>query len=120
MRRAARAKRASASGAPTDFMHLRVGHRYAVVRAFADYDGETHPVGETWTYVRHNYDAHTSAASPSTSTATTAPNQIQRSWRGEDQGPIIDALADYVHPAPGWMSGPVATSRPAISATIAP
>ncbi len=33
-----------------DVRHLRIGVRYRVARAFTDYDGALHPVGETWRF----------------------------------------------------------------------
>jgi hypothetical protein len=92
------AKRA-AQNPPSDFMHLKAGQRYVVVRAFTDYDGATHPVGETWTYLRHNYVPYHNGLSLFVRGEDGADRQIRLSWRGEDQGPIIDALADYVQPA---------------------
>lgn len=34
-----------------DIRSLIPGQHYRVVRAFADYDGRPHPVGETWQFV---------------------------------------------------------------------
>ena len=97
LRRSRRAKRAAET--PVEFMYLEPGRRYQVVRAFVDYDGQTHPVGETWTYLRHNFVPYHDGLSLYVRGDDGAERQIRMSWRGEDQGPIIDALADYVQPS---------------------
>jgi hypothetical protein len=45
----------TASIAPKVFKHLAVGVRYAVVREFTDFDGGSHPAGETWWFRGHNF-----------------------------------------------------------------
>ena len=37
------------------FKHLAPGARYIVTREFADYDRRTHPVGESWTFVKASF-----------------------------------------------------------------
>lgn len=34
---------------------LQPGRHYRVVREFVDYDGQLHPVGETWEFVETNF-----------------------------------------------------------------
>ncbi len=103
LRRSARAKRAVASAIepPADFKHLRAGRPYAVVRAFVDFDGETHPVGETWIYLGHAFAPDDDALSLHVRGDDDAERRIRLSRRSEDQGPIIDALAAYVQPSDG-------------------
>ena len=103
LRRSARAKRAvaSANEPPADFKLLAAGQRYAVVRTFADCDGETHPVGETWIYLGHKVAPEVAGLSLLVRADDGAERRIRLSRRSEEQGPIIDALADYVQPSDG-------------------
>ena len=78
-----------------DFMHLVSGQRYSVVRAFTDYDRDEHPVGETWTYIGSAFLPYDDGLSLFVE-IDDKTRHIRMQWRNEEQGPIIDRLADYV------------------------
>lgn len=84
--------------APEDFGPLEVGLRYRVVRPFTDFDGDAHGAGETWTYLGHNFVPYHDGLSLFVSLDGTQEWHIRMSWLPEDQGPIIDALGDYLAP----------------------
>ncbi len=86
-------------------MHLKAGRPYVVVPAFADHDGQTHPVGETWTYLRHSYVPYHRGLSLFVRGDDGAERQIRLSWEAQDQGPVIDALGEYVREAEGAGAG---------------
>jgi Domain of unknown function (DUF3601) len=79
-----------------DFGALRVGRRFHVVRAFSDYDGDEHPVGEAWTFLGHNFLPYDDGLSLFVSKTGDDEWHIRMQWRAETQGPIIDALGSYV------------------------
>ena len=88
----------SANG-EVDFKHLRVGLAYRVARPFTDHDGVLHPAGECWTYLGHNFVPYHDGLSLFVSLDGAQEWQIRLSWLPEDQGHIIDALADHLVPA---------------------
>ena len=79
------------------FQILRIGARYRVRRAFTDFDGAVHEIGESWIFRGHSFlpyeDGLTLFIEPG--------GAIRLRWTPDDQGPVIDALADYLEPAPG-------------------
>ena len=79
----------------TVFMHLRSGDAYRVVKAFKDYDGREHPVGETWRFEGHAFLPYDDGLSLFVE-VDGHRQQIRMQWRPEEQGPIIDALQRYV------------------------
>ena len=78
-----------------DFMHLVSGRTYAVVRAFRDFDKGEHAVGETWKYVGSAFLPYDDGLSLFVE-IDDKTRHIRMQWRDEEQGPIIDRLADYV------------------------
>ena len=84
---------------PRDFQGLRAGQRYAVVRAFTDYDGDLHPVGETWTFLSHSFLPYEDGLSLFVSLDGTREWHLRMQWRPEQQAAIIDKLPSYVQPA---------------------
>lgn len=75
---------------------LRAGMRYRVVRPFTDYDGETHPSGEEWIFVRTSFLPYDDGLSVFVEDESGQQRQIRLQWRDEAQGPVIDHLSDYV------------------------
>ncbi len=71
------------------------GKRYRVVAPFADYDGITHQIGETWTFQSKSFlpyeDGLTLFVDREGSTV-----QLRLQWRPETQGKIIDQFSDLV------------------------
>jgi hypothetical protein len=82
------------------FKHLEVGARYIVVREFVDYDKDLHPAGETWTYLGYNFVPYHDGLSLFVSLDGVQEWQMRMQWIPEEQGAIISALEDHVHPAP--------------------
>ncbi len=79
-----------------EFLGLLRGHRYRVVKAFKDFDGDEHPVGESWIYLGHNFVPYHDGLSRFVSFDAHHEWQIRMHWTHEDQGPIIDAMTEYV------------------------
>ncbi len=80
----------------TTFGHLIVGRRYRVTRDFVDFDRGVHPVGGEWTFVGHSFLPYDDGLSLFVSTGGDHVRQIRMRWTPDDQGPIVDALRDYV------------------------
>ena len=78
-----------------DFKHLIHGQRYRVVMAFVDFDREEHKVGESWTYIGSAFLPYDDGLSLFVE-IDDKTHHIRMQWRNEEQGPIIDRLADYV------------------------
>jgi uncharacterized protein DUF3601 len=85
-------------GGTDDFQMLRAGRAYRVTQPFTDYDGDLHPAGEGWTFLGHNFVPYHDGLSLFVSLDGAQEWQIRMSWRPEDQGPIIDAIGDYLAP----------------------
>jgi Domain of unknown function (DUF3601) len=88
-----------AKAGASPFQHLEPGRRYTVAQPFADFDGEAHPAGESWTYLGYNFVPYDDGLSLFVSLDGTQEWQIRLCWRPENQGAIIDALGDHVRPA---------------------
>lgn len=83
---------------PADFGPLEVGGRYRVARRFTDYDGDGHEPGEAWTFLGSNFLPYDDGLSLFVSLDGAQEWHIRMCWRPEDQGPVIDALGDYLAP----------------------
>lgn len=79
-------------------MHLAIGRRYRVVRAFTDFDSGVHPVGEEWEFRGHAFLPYDDGLSLFVSTGGDHLRHIRMRWTPDDQGPIVDRLQDYVQP----------------------
>lgn len=75
---------------------LRAGRRYRVTSAFVDYDRDLHPVGETWFFLGASFLPYDDGVSLFVSFDEGQEWQIRLQWRPEEQGHILDALADYL------------------------
>lgn len=82
------------AGAGEDYRHLRVGHRYRVMRAFVDFDGDEHAVGETWTFSGWSYLPHDSGLSLFVRMDGEADGEwhIRMMCTPDEQGPVVDML----------------------------
>lgn len=71
------------------------GQVYKVVKAFAEYNGMLHPVGEQWRFVQENFVPYEDGL-----TLFVERNGqrilIQLQWCEETQEQIIDGFSDYV------------------------
>jgi uncharacterized protein DUF3601 len=71
------------------------GKTYQVVRAFEDYDGAIHPIGEQWRFVGKNFLPYEDGLT--LIIERNGPDRsIRLQWRDETQGPIIDDFSDFV------------------------
>lgn len=77
------------------FQHLVTDAAYRVAREFTDYDGWTHTIGEHWIYLTHTFLPYEDGLSLYV-IIDGRNRQIRMQWRPEEQGPILDALADYL------------------------
>lgn len=78
------------------YQFLTAGRRYQVTRAFLDYDGDLHPAGETWQFCGYSFVPYDDGLSLFVSLDGTQEWQIRLQQRAEEQGPLLDHLADYV------------------------
>lgn len=81
------------------FMHLALARRYEVIKAFTDFDRTLHPVGETWIFLGHNFLPYDDGLTLWALRDGREPGSFRMQWRPEEQGGIIDNLADYIQPA---------------------
>ena len=83
---------------PRPFKHLRPGARYEVVVPFVDYDGDTHPEGEVWTYLTHSFLPYDDGLSLFVRVDGDKEWQIRLQWLPESQAAVIDQLERHVRP----------------------
>ena len=68
---------------------------YRVITAFKDYDGSTHPIGETWRFVEKNFLPYEDGLSLFVE-MNGQNTSIRLQWRTESQGEIIDSFSNFV------------------------
>ena len=93
--------------APSNFGPFKPGRRYEVVRAFDDYDKVRHEVGETWTFLGHNFLPYDDGLSLFVSLDGEQEWHIRMQWREEEQAEIIGNFGDYVRVVPGQSGGSI-------------
>jgi hypothetical protein len=71
------------------------GQFYWVTKAFADYDGIVHPVGEFWRFTKDSFLPYEDGLSLFIEKGG-KESYIRLQWRDETQGKIIDNFSDYV------------------------
>lgn len=76
-------------------VELMPGQTYRVTKAFTDYDGINHQVGEEWHFVEKNFVPYDDGLSLFVE-RNGQTTQIRLQWRDEAQGQIIDEFSDYV------------------------
>ncbi len=81
-----------------DFRHLTIGRRYRVVKAFVDFDGGEHAVGESWRFEGHSFLPYDDGLSLFVSPDGERLRHVRMRWVPEDQGEIIDQLEAYIQP----------------------
>ena len=79
------------------FAHLQTDRDYLVVRAFRDFDGGEHEEGEVWTFIGSSFLPYDDGLSLF-AVIDGVDRQVRMQWRNEEQGPIIDRLAEYLQP----------------------
>lgn len=77
---------------------LVVGSRYRVIREFADYDNERHPVGETWTYLGTGGSAYHDGISWFVTLDGVSEWHIPMEYRDGGQIEVLEALDEYIAP----------------------
>jgi len=74
---------------------LIAGKTYRVLREFTDYDGLPHAMGETWSFISHNFVPNDDGLTLYIGRdGRTVPLRLQ--WRTETQGHIVSEFFDYV------------------------
>ncbi len=86
----------TAHGVGSGFAHMTPGKRYRVVKAFKDFDGAIHAVGEEWTYIGTAFLPYDDGRSIFVSVDGEREWHIQMQDRAEEQQPILDKLHEYV------------------------
>lgn len=81
------------------FHHMEPGKRYRVIQPFRDFDGQDHPIGETWTYLGTAFLPYDDGRSLFVSVDGDREWHIRMQDRPEEQGPILDSFQTYVAPA---------------------
>jgi hypothetical protein len=76
--------------------YLRPGRVYDVRRAFVDYDGGLHPVGERWTYLTYNFLPYDDGLSLFVSLDGKQEWHIRLQDREGEQGGIVGELEKYI------------------------
>jgi hypothetical protein len=72
------------------------GNWYTVTREFQDYDGHVHPVGERWMFIGKSFLPYEDGLTLCVSLDGKDEWIIRMQWRPEEQGNIIENLADYI------------------------
>jgi len=72
-----------------------------VAKAFRDFDGDDHPEGERWIFLGHNFLPYDEGLSLFVSLDGRQEWHIRMHRTPEDQGPVVDALGEYVVPDAG-------------------
>jgi hypothetical protein len=75
---------------------LRAGERYEVIQAFADYDQHLHAVGESWVLLGYSFLPYDDGMSFFVSFDGEQEWHIRLQWRPEEQGQLLDNLAQYI------------------------
>jgi hypothetical protein len=75
---------------------MREGGRYVVIKAFTNFDGREHPVGEQWTFRGDNFLPYDDGLSLFLTIEGQGERQIRMRWIPGDQGEILDRFRDYV------------------------
>jgi hypothetical protein len=86
----------SRHGVGFPYRHLVKGKRYRVVKAFVDFDRIEHPVGEEWVYIGTAFLPYDDGRSIFVSLDGEREWHIRMQDRGDEQGPILDRLDEYV------------------------
>jgi len=68
---------------------------YRVVATFVDYDGITHPIGESWRFLSHNFLPYEDGLTLNIERGG-KEGSIRLQWRDEAQGKIIDEFSNFV------------------------
>lgn len=81
---------------PSPYAHLQPGKRYRVIKEFADFDRDAHPVGEEWTFLCTAFLPYDDGRSLFVSADGEREWHIRMQDREEEQRGILDDLKTYV------------------------
>lgn len=73
-----------------------VGARHRVIRPFVDFDGDTHPWGETWIFLGSAFAPRDDGVSLFVSLDGQDEWHIRMMWTDDQQGPVLDSFESYV------------------------
>ena len=76
-------------------VELNPGKTYRVITEFTDYDGLPHPVGETWTFINHNFLPYEDGLTLNI-LRDGKNSSIRLQWREDTQGHIVSNFSDFV------------------------
>lgn len=79
--------------------HLQTDRKYEVIQAFTDFDGQVHPVGETFWFRGDNFLPYDDGLSLFLSPDGEKQIQVRMRWLPGDQGEILDRFREYVREA---------------------
>ncbi|HMG66065.1 MAG TPA: DUF3601 domain-containing protein [Chitinophagaceae bacterium] len=80
-------------------LNLIPGQKYKVIKAFNDFDKITHPVGETWTFLRTNFLPYEDGLTLHVSIDHFDKELSYRfQWRNEEQADLIHNFSEFVQP----------------------
>jgi hypothetical protein len=74
---------------------LTAGRTYRVRKAFVDFDGTEHPVGETWRFLISSFVPYHDGLTLKVEINGTE-KVFRFEWRSESQGDLIDRFSDFV------------------------
>lgn len=86
--------KAANCGASHDF--LKAGKHYKIIKEFVDYDRHLHVVGEKWVFLGCSFLPYEDGMSFFVSFDGEQEWLIRLQWRPEEQGHVLDNLAEYV------------------------
>jgi hypothetical protein len=72
------------------------GRRYEVIAEFIDFDGDIHPVGETWIFLGFCFLPYDDGMSFFITTDPEYEWHIRLLWRPDQQGSVLDNIGLYV------------------------
>lgn len=78
---------------------LIAGSRFRVIKEFQDFDGQAHPIGESWTFLGHCFLPYDDGMSFFVSIDGEQEWHIRLQWRPEEQAYILDDLQQFFAPA---------------------
>ncbi|MEH3041234.1 MAG: DUF3601 domain-containing protein [Sphingomonas paucimobilis] len=84
---------------PKSFRFLRPGRLHRVVKAFADLEGQMHPVGETWTFLRCEPFPQDDGISWFVAPFNGPERHIRLQRQPYDEHGVLEYLDDHVMPA---------------------
>lgn len=80
-------------------LHLIANQKYKLIKEFVDYDGKAHPVGETWTFVKTDYNAYHEGLIVSVYGKDASDKKgFRLQWIEGEQKDTIENFKEYVEP----------------------